>query len=401
MFCCGYTIVSTNYTNDMWTQIWNNREWLFSGIGVLIITVISGLIFRKKRQEKNISPKGDGHNYAAETINVHHSTGLSITDVKELAKSVFIENFPKLQEVAKQEAEKNRDLFITELDQRIKDKLTEEEINKFNKPDIQYTLKDAILSASRKDNPSTRTILSNLIVERVKNDGIEFKEIVYNEAIGTIPRLTKNHLNILAFAFITKYARFPNIPDWSAFEKIIKNNICPFMDFQNTNAQFQHLEYSDCGNLGIASNKLESIIRSNYNNLFYKEENPFIDKPTYDRWNLKEELKPIFFRKDEVADKYFFTHKTVADIIILRKKLITSGIESFTDYSVQLLNKTKNENEIVAELKQKFDFAEKLLKQFNETGVASLTLTSVGVVVGASHYETITGEKLDIDNWIN
>lgn len=381
--------------------IWSNKEWLFSGIGVLIVSVVAGLFLRKKNKEKQLAQQGDGHNYAADTIHVHHSSGLSVVDIKELAKSVFIENFPKLQEVARIEAEKNRDLFITELDARIKEKLTTEEIKKFDKPDIQYALKDAVISASRKDSSETRTILSNLIVERVKNDGIEFKEIVYNEAIATLPRLTKNQLNILAFVFMSRYARFPAVNDWITFEKTIKENICPFINFQSTLAQFQHLEYSDCGNVGIAPSKLESVFRVNYNHLFLIKENPFIDKATYESLNLKTEVESLFFKKNETADKFYFIHKTVADIQAIRGKLITNGINEFPDFSTLLLNKTKNETEIAAELKLKFDFADKLLKQFNDTGVVSLTLTSVGIVLGASHYEGVTGKKINIDNWIN
>ena len=386
---------------NIWTDIWKNKEWLFSGIGVLIITVIGGLIFRKKRQEKNIAPKGDGHNYAAETINVHHSSGLSVTDVKELAKSVFIENFPKLQEVAKQEAEKNRDLFITELDQRIKDKLSEEEINKFNKPDIQFALKEAVVTASRKNSQESRTILSNLIVDRVKNDGIEFKEIVYNEAISTISQLTTNHLNILAFTFITRYARLTNVKDWENFEALIRKYICPFINFTSSNAQFQHLEYSDCANIGLGSSKLEALFRKSYSNLFLKEDSPSIDKATYDNWNLKPDLKPLFFKASEDGERFHFLQNTATDIEMLRDQLIKSGVPSFTDYSNQFLNKVKNESEIAEELKTKFDFAQKLLNQYNDTSAGRLTLTSVGIVIGASHLETLTGDKLNIDIWIN
>jgi hypothetical protein len=387
--------------NNFWKTIWSNKEWLFSGIGVLFLSVISGLIYKKRNQEKKIAPQGQGHTYAAETMHIHHSSGLSVTDVKELAKSVFIENFPKLQEVAKLEAEKNRDLFIQELDKRIKDKLTEEEINKFNKPDIQYALKDAVITASRKDNSETRTILSNLIVERVKNDGIEFKEIVYNEAIGTIPRLTKNHLNILTFTFITKYARLMNVNNWTNFNQLTDKYFLPFIDFASSNAQFQHLEYSDCANLGLGSLRLESIFRKTYSNLFFNDEKPFVDKNTYDNWNLQAEIKPTFFTPNEDGSKYYFTHNTVEDFESSCKKLIENGILAFNDISGQYLNKVKKEDEISNLIKEKLPYGEKLIKQFNDTGVSKLTLTSVGIVIGASQLETTTGDKLDINIWIN
>jgi len=386
---------------DLWTKIWDNREWIFSGIGVLVISILGGLFFRRRKNEKKLQPQGDGHNYAAETIHVHHSTGLSVTDVKELARSVFIENFPKLQEVARIEAEKNRDLFIIELDSKIQEKLNEEEINRFNKPDIQFVLKDAIISASRKDSKESRTILSNLIVDRVKNDGIEFKEIVYNEAINTISRLTKNHLDILAFTFITRYARLVDIRDLDNLEKLLRQETCPFMNFSSSNAQFQHLEYSDCANISVGSTKLESTFRNAYSNLFLKGEIPFIDKATYDNWNLQEDIKPTFLRPSENGEVYYFIHKTATDFKMTREKLINNGIPIFSDLTNNFLSAVKSEREIADEIKTKFDFGERLLKQYNETKVSSLTLTSVGIVIGASHLESKAEKKLNIDIWIN
>jgi hypothetical protein len=386
---------------EIFEKIWDNREWLFSGIGVLIVSVFGGLFLRKRNNEKQLAPQGNGHNYAGETINVHHSSGLSILDVRELAKSVFMENFPKLQEDAKIEAEKNRDLFIIELDKKIHEKLNTEEINKFNKPDIQFALKEAVVTASRKNSQECRTILSNLIVDRVKNDGIEFKEIVYNEAITTISRLTKNHLDILAFAFFTRYARLTNIKDWANFEASLRKFISPFIEFSSSQAQFQHLEYADCANIGLGSTRIESTFRNSYSNLFLKEENPFIDKTAYENWNLIPELKPVFFNPSEDGEKFYFVHTSVTDIEMTRNKYIKSGIAAFTDFSNVLLTKVKSDAEIIEELKSKFDFGEKLLSQFNDTSVSRLTLTSVGIVVGASHLETLTNDKLDIDIWIN
>lgn len=400
---CVKRNVNINYNmTDFWTKIWDNREWLFSGIGVLVFSIIGGLFFRKRKVEKKLQPQGDGHNYAAETIHVHHSTGISVTDVKELAKSVFIDNFPKLQEVAKIEAEKNRDLFIAELDIKIQEKLNDEELNRFNKPDIQFALKDAIISASRKDSKESRTILSNLIVDRVKNEGMEFKEIVYNEAINTISRLTKNHLDILAFTFFTKYVRLTDVQDLGILEKELRANTDPFINFSSSQAQFQHLEYADCANISsIGSVYLESTFRKCYSNLFLKDESPFVNRTTYDKWNLQHDLKSTLFRPSNDGEVYYFNQRTAYDIQAAIQNPIKKDIPILTDIKNNFLTNVKGVNEIAEEIKSKFDFGEQLFRQHNETYVSKLNLTSVGIIIGASHLETKSGIKLNIDNWIN
>lgn len=46
--------------------ILNNKEWLFSGIGVLVLSAIMGLIFRKKSASKQIQKSGNNStNYQA------------------------------------------------------------------------------------------------------------------------------------------------------------------------------------------------------------------------------------------------------------------------------------------------------------------------------------------------
>ena len=147
--------------------------------------------------------------------------------------------------------------------------------------------------------------------------------------------------------------------------------------------------------------RIESLFRESYSNLFLKEENPFINKTDYENWNLIPELKPFFFKPSDNGEKYYFLQTTAADIKEIRDQYIKNGVATFTDFSNVFLNKVKSDTEIIAELKYKFDFGQKLLSQYNDSSIVHLTLTSVGIVIGASHLETLTGDKLNIDIWIN
>jgi hypothetical protein len=40
-----------------------NKEWLFSGIGVIVITTIIGFIFNKKNPQQSIKSGDCSHNY--------------------------------------------------------------------------------------------------------------------------------------------------------------------------------------------------------------------------------------------------------------------------------------------------------------------------------------------------
>lgn len=164
-----------------------NIEWIFSGIGNSIIPWILGFFIKKKKSDPII------------IIN----NGLSVSDVKEIAESVFLENYPKFDKKAKNEAIKNKDEFLCTLLESIEARLSPSKYHVFEKPDLQYILLEAILIASRNDSKTKREILSNLIIDRINNDENEFAEIVYNEAIKSISLLTSEQIFVLAIMNIT------------------------------------------------------------------------------------------------------------------------------------------------------------------------------------------------------
>lgn len=164
-----------------------NKEWIFSGIGIPIILLISRFFIKKKKSDPII------------VIN----NGLSVSDVKVIAESVFLENYPKFDEKARKEAIKNKDEFVCTLLKSIEARLSPSKYHVFEKPDLQFILLESIIIASRNDSKTKREILSNLIIDRINNDENEFAEIVYNEAIKSISLLTSEQICVLAIINIT------------------------------------------------------------------------------------------------------------------------------------------------------------------------------------------------------
>jgi|GEM_PF-5660239 len=160
--------------------IFNNKEWLFSGVAGSIVISFIAWLFKKKP--------------SAIIIN---NNGVSAADVITIAESIFQQNFPKFQEIARVEVAKNKALFIDDLQKNILAKLDPGLYQRFEDPDIQYALLEALRITARKQNAQKREILSNLIIERVKRDGIDLDEIIYLEAIKKIALLTSEQIKTL------------------------------------------------------------------------------------------------------------------------------------------------------------------------------------------------------------
>ena len=189
-----------------------NKEWLFSGLGITIIYLVYHF-FKPKKNDR---------------IVIQNNYQSSQSEIRIIAESIFKDNFPKMQEIAKEEADKNKDLFLDELTRRLQYCFFTSEYNNFKDPDIQYSLLEAMKTSSRKDSKTNREILSDLLINRVKNHGYEFNEIIFNEAIKSVSLLTSNQIRVLSLVEITSSLIYRIIN-----EDIVIDNISSLNEYIN------------------------------------------------------------------------------------------------------------------------------------------------------------------------
>ena len=321
---------------------------------------------------------------------------MSVADVKEIAQSVFENNFPKLKEQAEIKAKKNIQLFIGDLSRKVDNDLSKEEINKFRDPDIQYVLYEAIKSNARKNSEKLRENLSALIVKRIQNDDKDLKRIVYNEAIETIGKLTVNQLKILTLHYLLTYTTYRGISNWATFNSYLNTSIKPFLDFKNTNADFQHLQYASCANISIGSVDISGAFRNRYSLLFLNK----IDNIKVDELKIEENLRQqiLFFSESENKYKFKFLNKENLEKFLSKQRIPPHTKEKIINL---YQNNVKSSSEIEKKIIEETDIGENLLKKWKETPLKNMSLTSVGIVIAATHFEQIVGQKIDMKKWIS
>ncbi|MGT8857329.1 LPO_1073/Vpar_1526 family protein [Enterobacter sp. 186315] len=134
--------------------------------------------------------------------NIQITTGLSAADVVQLFDVLFQNQFPRIQEIAKEQAISNRReleaLVISDLHKN-SEKII---IDKFKDPDIQALLNDALISAARKGKKAHPDLLSKLIVEKVSGGNSDLAEIILTEAVSVVPKLTKSQVSLICAIFV-------------------------------------------------------------------------------------------------------------------------------------------------------------------------------------------------------
>lgn len=189
--------------------------------------------------------------------------------VEELAKKLQNNVFGELTEITKKEIDSNQKSYFEVLTENLnKIVKNHEDVQKvINTPDFQYTSKMASISASKSSSKELHTNLAKLIINRVNVDSDELKRIVYNEAIKTIEKLTTDQLKIITLVFIIKHTRSAGISNLAQFNTYLQG-IKPFIDFKDSNARYQHIQYTGCGVIGIMSYDIAKIFKQNYKEVF-------------------------------------------------------------------------------------------------------------------------------------
>lgn len=333
----------------------------------------------------------------AGNLNIHQGS-VALYSIEEVAKQLMGSVFGELPKDTKKQIVNNQKSYFQTLSENlgkiIKDNQQLKSI--MGSPDFQYISKTASISASRSSSVELHKNLSSLIVQRINNDDEDLKRIVYDEAISTINKLTLDQLKIITLCYLLRYTSYGGIVSWKAFKKYLDNHIKPFMGFKNTNAEFQHIEYAGCGSLGIGSRNLINIYKHEYSFLFLK----LIEKDQINNLNLPNKIKEDIIVLDKKEDKYFIKFKNKTD---LEKYLKDKKVDE--EKSKKLIsvyeNHIKNDDDINKKISEETTVGKGLVDLWEKSNLKHLSLTSVGIAIGASYFEQTVGEKIDISIWIN
>lgn len=220
-------------------------------------------MFEKQKQE---AQQGSTAIQAGGNVNI----GLSYTDVKEIVYDLFKQNFPELLQEAHRQAKDNFEEYDKKLDEAIKRRLEEIDFNKFKEPNTQYLLNSSINHAARKGKNIDLGLLSETLVASLGKDNTEILNIVAEQALETIPKLTSDQIKILTLVHYLIHCGLQGIPNISVAER--NNSIVVDMVQGMPEQLYSYLNYMS--SLGVLSiNQFQGInpydaIKSQYQCLY-------------------------------------------------------------------------------------------------------------------------------------
>jgi hypothetical protein len=329
------------------------------------------------------------------TYNINQ--GPNSKEISDLFETLFNANFPKLQQEAENIARSNIEEFKRNFLDKANYRLSPDDMSSFSSPDVQFILNKSIETIARKDSKDLRDSLSQLLIERVKNNDNDLLSIIINECIMTISKLTKNQLKMMAVCFVfCEYIRYKNIDSWSSLNNYFNHYVDKFLDFNYTYADAQHILYTGCASATTIIN-YETL--SDLLDLIF----PFLFMNPINIWKarhlgLSEKILSSMIARTDKEFRFTFYSEDK-----LKKHMHMIKLdESFEEPIMGLFRSSKvtdysdRSKPATALLINKLDIGYKAMNKWEKGGLPYMRLNSVGLVIAAIYCSQVLGEEIDI-----
>lgn len=125
--------------------------------------------------------------------------GITYTEARQIAIDIYEQNFPKIQQYAKDIANKRIEKFLKEFMPQIPEDLC----YRFMNPDIQYTWNNIAKIAALREDDDLKKILGNLLINKLKAQN-SYDSILYSHIIKVAENVSIEEMKILALYYLVK-----------------------------------------------------------------------------------------------------------------------------------------------------------------------------------------------------
>lgn len=348
-----------------------------------------------------------GDNYGVETSTnsgvIIVNQGLNYSDTKALCLDVVSQELGRYKAEALAEAEKRNDELFNLVVEKLREKqMTDEQaLSEFKNPAMQFDYIEAQKAYMKAGTPELASVLSDLLVERVRESSRTLLQIVLGEAIRVAPKLVKSQMATLALIFDLFYTISPSINSRSSLASYLITETVPLYNdgVGQKRSEFQHLNFTGCSQHSPFKNNLPKLFKDKYTGLFMKGFS--IDKiPKDDNQTNFLDLYSDFFINSLDNSNEWQINAMSENILstLMRQKNVP---QSHQEILLKLFKENQMSDDevkrviiaLVPRMKDVFEYWEK-------SEIAQLSLTSVGIVIGAQYGKLITGQDHNLSIWI-
>ena len=292
--------------------------------------------------------------------------------------------------------ERDEKLLKTFFERLYNEKLSDENVcEEFKNPDMQYTYVEAQKAYIRLGTQELEDMLADLLVCRVKENKRTLFQITLSEAMTVVPMLLPEQLDILALCFRLGYTKSLKVNSINSFFDYLNHSVLPHISsISDRRSLYQHLVYAKVGSIDIGQSLLEEIISEDYGGLFLNG---------YTSDELQDYLSkyPTYFtqchQNPEKIQVNATSTKDLSELLEKNEEIDSADKKNLQDlFAKNMMSKAEIKNFIC----KKSPNYEALFNLWNNSDLKHLSLTSVGMVLGASRAKQLSGDTFDLNIWI-
>lgn len=400
-------------------MIYSNVQWIFSGIGVAVISILGGKAAVKKVKSKqkaknqgvNISSDKDinSENILTQTAGENSKNlnvmgdcheGLSYKDARQVALDVFKANSSVYTEIAKKTIDERVVNITDDIFTMIYSELPDT-VEKLVEPAVQDTLLKIQKEYAKNDDPALKERLIALLKNRLKADEKDMETIVLDEALEIVPKLTGIQLNILSLHLTVLRILHHEVTNRDTFFHMLTSKILLFYSNRMSKTiEYAHLQYLGCTGIlseGSTYKPIEEIFRNRYAGLFSRG---FSREEFYEYMGIEiQEFQQLITTCQIDKEKYQFN---AMNENVLKYSIAQSGKQEYEEKLLQYYKEHIMEvKEIKDDISSHVQGFEELADFWKKTSeFKSMNLTSVGIEIGLLNYNLQTGSKIQWKDFI-
>lgn len=382
-------------------MIYSNVQWIFSGIGVAVISILGGKAAVKKVKSKqkaknqgvNISSDKDinseniltqtaGENSKNLNVMGDYHEGLSYKDARQVALDVFKANSSVYTEIAKKTIDERVVNITDDIFTMIYSELPDT-VEKLVEPAVQDTLLKIQKEYAKNDDPALKERLIALLKNRLKADEKDMETIVLDEALEIVPKLTGIQLNILSLHLTVLRILHHEVTNRDTFFHMLTSKILLFYSNRMSKTiEYAHLQYLGCTGIlseGSTYKPIEEIFRNRYAGLFSRG---FSREEFYEYMGIEiQEFQQLITTCQIDKEKYQFN---AMNENVLKYSIAQSGKQEYEEKLLQYYKEHIMEvKEIKDDISSHVQGFEELADFWKKTSeFKSMNLTSVGIEIG-------------------
>lgn len=335
-------------------------------------------------------------NYQTENININQ--GITYRDAKDIALDIYRQNFIQLSEQAAKIALDRVEAFIDEFLTKLQS-MDVSLLGRMNEPAIQSSIYSAQKQYAITGDEKQKNILLDLIVQRCGSEERGIHQIVLDEAINIISKLTSEQMDVLTLNFVICRLMDTEINDFYSFLNHLDLHVLSFVDaLECTNSMYEHLAY-----LGVATIEFTGRAPQLYNS--YKERYAAVFSK-----GLSHEEVSCFKNETGISDDYFIEHHKFPmclQLAALNKQALLSRCERdelpaliIDKLCALLLSNTMNGEEAKVFLIKHRPLIAGLFSKWDNSLISHINITPVGIAIAQANLLRKTGKHLSLERWL-